>query len=377
MDKPVLDSVLSYFLKRHLRTRLINSTVAYISVNLTIYFLLLAVVILTNSSLFIFHLLLFFSLSLLPLFLFLGMERTTLRRLVRSIDDRCLVESYLHTPSTEHRTFMRQRVEAHLERKKNERVLPFRLFRGNLYLLGLCGFAFLLLQGISVITLRDFTTTFSAREIKNRLIERETLEQAVAELPVDDAGAYGSSEAEELRPTPGGETGEQRTGRTPEEETLEELLEDGPMAAKDRIDRLSPEDLTEESDRPTEQSETEWRYQIPGSESEEAGENMSGIAGDEGRETGMEGSGSEAGSGDVGRTFRESPLREYTAIPEEIAARGNEELSPGGMTAESRKQTYLSTIFSDFQQSDNLRITFNPLFDAIRERYLELLRERF
>jgi hypothetical protein len=376
MDEPTIRAALNHFLTRDLRTRLLNRMIAYILVNLTIYMLLLSIVILTNASLFVFHLLLFFGLSLLPLFLFLGMERATLRRLVRSVDDHCLVESYLHTSSVAHRSFMRQRVESHLARKKSERVLPFRLFRGNLYLVGLCALAFVLLQGISFVTLQDLTMAFSPREIKNRLIERSAREESVAELPVEDIGASGSSDAEELGPTSGGETGEQRTGRTPEEQALEELFGDDQLIARDRIERLAPEDLLEEGRQPGELSEMDWQYQLPGSESGEADKNGSGSHGDEGRETGREGSGSEAGSSDVGRTFRESPLREYTAIPDEIAAYGNEELSPAGMSAETRKPDHLSALFADFQRLDNLRITFDPLFDSIRDRYLELLRER-
>jgi hypothetical protein len=219
--------------------------------------------------------------------------------------------------------------------------------------------------------------TFSPREIKNRLIERSAREESVVELPLDDIGGSGSSDAEELSPTSGGETGEQRTGRTPEDQALEELLEDVPLAARDRLKRLAPEDLTEESVRTGELSEMDWQHKLPSSESEDAAQNGSGASGDGGRGTGREGNGSEAGSSDVGRTFRESPLREYSAIPEEIAAFGNEELSPAGMSAESRKQDHLSALFADFQRLDNLRITFHPLFDSIRERYLELLRERF
>ena len=377
MDKPILQSALDHLIKRHLRTRFLNRIIAYISVNISIYMLLLSAVILTNASLFVFHLLTFCGLSLLPLFLFLGMERTSLRRIVRSIDDHCLVESYMHTRSAEHRTFLHRRVESYLERRKKERALPFRLFRGNLYLIGLCVFAFALFYVISFITLQDRTMTLSPREIKNRLIERSALEQAVAELPAEDTGAADSSEGEELRPTPGGETGQQGSGRSPEEEALEELLEDAPLAARDRLERLRPEDLTEDDESTGEQSETEWWYRLPGLESEQAGQNSSGASGDKGMETGREGSGSEAGSSDTGRTFRESPLKEYSSIPEEISARGNEELSPSDRTFENPRQIYLSAIFSDFQRLDNLGITFNPLFDTIRERYLELLRERY
>jgi hypothetical protein len=377
VDDAVFASALDHFLKRHLRTRLINRLIAYVLVNLAVYMLLLAVVILSDSSLFVFHLLLFCSLSLLPLFLLLGAERTTPGRIVRSIDEHCLVESYLHTPSIEHRSFMRRRVESYLERRKTERAFPFRLFRGNLYLIGACLLLFVLLQVTSFIMLQDFTVALSAQSIKKRLTERSAMEEAVAELPVDDAADAASSAAEELRPTPGGETGEQRIGKTAEEAALEELLADEPMVAKDRIARLGPEDLREESEPAAQQGDTEWRYRVPGSESDKASEKTSGIPGDEGQDTSREGSGAEAGTSDVGRTFRESPIREYTTVLEPLSAEGSEELSPSTNVAESRRQTFLSAVFSDFDRISYLSITFDPLFDTIREQYLELLDERF
>ena len=377
MDDALLASGLAHLLKRYLRTRLINRLIAYVLVNLCVYVLLLAVVILADSSLFVFHLLLFCSLSLLPVFLLVGAERTTLWRVVRSIDEHCLVESYLRTQSGEHRAFMRRRIETHLQRLKTGKPFPFRLFRGNLYLIGICLLLFAVLQATSFMVLQDFTVALSAGKIKNRLNERNAMEQTVAELPVEQSEGAAGAEDQELKPTAGGKTGEQRIGKTAEEEALEELLADEPMVAKDRIQSLGPEDFREDT-RPAEQSgETEWRYRIPGTETDSAPERTTGLAGEEGRDSSREGSGAEAGSSDVGRTFRESPIRDYTTVTESLSATGSEELSPSTNVAESSRQKTLDAVFSNFQSISYLSITFDPLFETIRERYLELLDERF
>ncbi len=374
MDEQLLRSTLDHFLKRYLRNRLINRLIAYFLVNLAVYLLLLTVVILSDSSLFVFHLLLFCNLSLLPFFLLLGAERSTLARVVRFLDEHCLIESYLHTPSVEHRSFMRQRVQTYLERRKTENPFPFRLFRGNIYLIGICLLLFVLLQATSFFMLQDITVSLSAREIKNRLMERSALEEAVAELPVEDS-EDASAAAEKLQPNPGGETGEREIGKTAEEEALEELLADEPMPAKDRIQRLGPEDLREDSD--PQEGQTEWGYRIPGSEADTAAEKTSGMPGEEVGASSREGSGAEAGSGDAGRTFRESPIGEYTTVTEALSAAGGKELYPSTNVAEGSSQEFLGAVFSDFDRIGYLSITFDPLFDTIRERYLELLDERF
>ena len=214
MDEQLLRSDLDHFLKRYLRNRLINRLIAWFLFNLAAYLLLLTVVILSDSSLFVFHLLLFCTLSLLPFFLLLGTEGSTLARVVRCLDEHCLIESYLHTPSVEHRSFMRQRVQAYLERRKSENPFPFRLFRGNLYLIGICLLLFVLLQATSFFILQDFTVSLSAREIKNRLTERSALEGAVAELPVEDSEEAAATSPEKLQPTSGGETGQRQIGKT-------------------------------------------------------------------------------------------------------------------------------------------------------------------
>lgn len=377
MDEALLTSQLAHLLKRYLRTGLINRLITYVLVNLCVYMLLLAVVILSDSSLFVFHLLLFCSLSLLPFFLLVGAERTTLWPVVRSIDEHCLVESYLRTRSGEHRAFMRRRIETHLQRLKTEKPFPFRLFRGNLCLIGICLLLFAVLQATSFIVLQDFTAALSVGRIKDRLNQQNAIEEAVAELPVERSDGAAGAEDQELEPTAGGETGEQRIGKTAEEEALEELLADEPMVAKDRIQSLGPEDFKEDT-QPAEQSgETDWRYQIPGTETDTASERTAGIAGEEGRDSSREGSGAEAGSSDVGRAFRESPIRDYTAVTESLSATGSEELSPSTNVAEGSRQRFLETVFSDFQSTSYLSITFDPLFETIRERYLELLDERF
>jgi hypothetical protein len=79
----------------------------------------------------------------------------------------------------------------------------------------------------------------------------------------------------------------------------------------------------------------------------------------------------------VGRAFRESPIRDYTAVTESLSATGSEELSPSTNVAEGSRQRFLETVFSDFHSTSYLSITFDPLFETIRERYLELLDERF
>jgi hypothetical protein len=373
----MIASALGHYLKRYLRVGLINRLISYALVNLAAYMLLLSVVILSDASLLVFHLPFFCTLSLLPFFLLVGTERTTLRRVVRSIDEHCLVESYLHTPSSEHRSLMRRRVAQFLERGKRVNPFPLRLFKGNLYLIGVCLLLFALLQGISFAVLDDFSLSLAPRKIKEKLTERAAAEEAVGELPADDSGNAASSEGEALRPASGGKTGEQRIGKTAEEEALEKLLGDEPLPAKERIRRLGPEDLQQRSEPASERGDTDGRLRVPGSESDTRAEDASAIAGEEDSQASGEGSGAEAGSDQVGRTFRESPIREYTTVAQPQSAEGTRELSPSTNLGDRRSPDPVSALISDFQRIDYLNITFDPLFDAIRESYLRLIDERF
>lgn len=378
MDRREIELTLQHFLRTYLRNGLVNRLIAFALLNLAAYIYLLTVMILADTSLFVFHFIFFCSLSLLPLFLFLGMEKTTLSGLIRTVDERCLIESYLHTPSDEHRSFMQGRVESLLVRKKSARVFPFRLFAVNIHLIGLCIFAFVLLQVVSFITLRDFTTVFSAQNIKTRLLKRSILRDGIDELPAEELPTADSADpGQEDSAAAGGQTIEQRAARNLDEEALEEVLGEDKMVAKDRIERLSPEDLRQEADPKAESSQPGGNYQVLDIEAVSDPENPQRLPGNEDQETAREGSGAEAGSSDVGRTYKESPLREYTTVPEQLTARGNEQLSPTGDLTESRERIYLEALFADFVPRTGRRITFNPLFETIRERYLELLNERF
>jgi hypothetical protein len=368
---------LDHYLKRYLRIRLINRLISYALVSLAAYMLLLSVVILSDASLLVFHLPFFCTLSLLPFFLLVGTERTTLRLVVRSIDEHCLVESYLQTPSSEHRSFMRERVAHFLERGKRADPFPLRLFRGNLYLIGVCLLLFVLLQGISFVVLEDFSLSLTPRKIKDKLTERTAAEEAVGELPAGDSENAASSEGEAPRSASGGDTGEQRIGKTAEEEALEEILGDEPLPAKESIRSLGPEDLRRQSESETGRGDTDRQLRIPGSESGTDAAGASAIAGEEDSEASGEGSGAEAGSNEVGRTFRESPIREYTTVAQPQSAEGSRELSPSTNVFDRRSPDPVSTLISDFQRIDYLNITFDPLFDVIRERYLTLIDERF
>jgi hypothetical protein len=373
MDSSIVESALDRFLKRYLRIRLINRLIGYTCLNLAAYMSLLAVLILTDLSLFVFHLLFFCSLSMLPFFLFVGLERTTTRRLVRAIDKQCLLESYLQTSSPDHRAFMGERVESYLQQQRAQRLFPFRLFRGNIHLIGLCLFSFVLLQTISFVTLRDFTTSLSAQEIKTKMLKQD--EHAVAELSFDDTAAADS--VAEQATAPDGEIVEQKAGRSPDQEALDELLTEQTLVTKDRIERLTTEDEGLQDSELIEQSDIQRSVQIPGTESELNADRTTGTPRSGDQDTGRKGSGAEAGSSDVGRTFKESPLREYTARAEEVAVEGSEDLSPSNSLSAEGRSIEVEVLFSDYFQSSNLRITFNPLFDTIRNRYLELLNERF
>ncbi len=377
MAKPEIELSLIYFLKRYLRSRLAGLLLAYALSNLAIYLLLLIVVLLFNIPLLVFHLLLFASLSALPLFLFFGLERVTVRRIVRSVDEHCQVASYLQAPSRDHRVFMEERVESLLERRKGNRIFAFRFSIPHLYLIGVSVFLLVALQVISFLTLRELTGSFSAQSLKSRLLERRAAEAPAEPYAEEELAPGGSPATEEPGRIAPGQQVEQRAGRDAGGETLEDLLADEASLSEAPASALDASPQEEGSVPAFERNESGPGIEPPGAATQmEFARNPEGEA-EQGEEIGREGGGAEAGSGDAGRSYRESPVVDYTALRAEIAAQGGEELSATGTLAERQRQAYLDALFTDFLFRASLRRDFDPLFDSIRERYLELLDERF
>jgi len=357
---------LRLLLKRRDRKRSLNRLVSFGLFSLGAYFLLLSALLLFGFSLVLFHLLFFAAFSLFPLFFLFEAEVDPLRESVRRIDEDCLLESYLAAGSQEHRSFMISSVRRLLERRAARGEYPFRFSRANAVLAAAAFSLLLLTQALSLITLQSFSPGLSARQFKARLAEREAAREAagVREGRPPALGFPGQERPEAAGPKASSRSGESRAEAEMRKGLAEEASE-------------PPRIFAGEAPQPGAEAGREWeRVLVP---LPEAKKDLKALleAAVRGRadEAGMPGS-SEAGSGDSGLGFLESPLKRYLSRPEGIGAGGGRELAPGGEQTEALREQVLGALFSDFQLQAEAPLDFDPLIERIKERYLELLNEK-
>jgi len=364
---------LQHFLNQSLKIRLTERLLSYCLFNISVYLLLLIVLVLFDASLLLVSLLIYCSLSLLPVFLFSGREGDLFNRTVRQIDEHCQLEAYLKTRSPEHRTFMHRRVEDTLVRRMNERTIRFRFSRLHMFLAALGILLILVLQVSSYLRFYSLTPSLSAQELKKRLGERFVGEEPPLP-PISDEIADGSTpEQESRRGIAQGELSERRAAGEVEGTELEDL----PAGSATRqMPGFEQKEGSEQ--RPPEEGEDYERVLVPLPQSDSIFQQLLQEGARESEQIAREGSGAEAGSSGAGRAFKDSPLFNYQSSPERITVEGStEELATAQTLTETRRQAFLNTVFSSFAPKIRITSTFDPLIEAIRERYQELIVERF
>lgn len=375
MSEQDIKRSLIYFEKRYVQLKLINRLISYTLFNLAAYMLLLTILVLLNVSLLLLHLLLFCSLSLLPLFLFWGLKVRAIHLSVRQIDERCQVEAYLHTSSQQHRAYMQNRVEALLQKRKGERVIPFRFSPSNLYLAAACLAMFILLQITSFTILHSFVPSLNVNNLKSTLVEIQAALQS-EQRP--------GSEELPIAPSPP----ESARGDIAEGEVVEGRLyeEAGDVDFRDLLTEegsarpptsLGSQYQTEERKSPPEQQEVGQTLRVPVPDSESALESILRRPGEASDEASKQGDGAQSGSPTAGQTYKDSPLLDYTAVTEQIETQGNEEMSATKNITDLQRRIYLNRLFSDIGPLVSGTLDFDPSIDIIKERYLELINEHF
>jgi hypothetical protein len=368
VNEPELRGELARLLSRRERGITLNRLLAFLLCSACAYLLLLVAVLLFGLSLFGFHLALYLSLSLFPLFLLLGRGRETALPGIRRLDQNCQLEAYLFTSSEEHRTFMAEPVHRLLQQRVSQRVFRFRISRANLRLAAVFGGLFLLFQLTSYLTLYRLNAGLTPEAIRARLAERELV---VAET---EAGTSEQTlEATPPQPRPESpEAGEQGAGQV-EGQQQGEAEGEGEEGEARGLRESGPET----GPVPPEGSEKPQRVLVPVPPGTSASPTLTEQTVEGGMELATGPEHSEAGSGSTGRSFLESPLKEYAGVPQRIAAKGEREMAAAPGLSEELPGGELPALFDDFRAGIGAELDFDALLERIRQRYLELLHERF
>jgi hypothetical protein len=373
IDRPIRAALLS-LLRRAQRFRLANRLIAFALSAAGLYFLLLIALLAFDLSLFLFHLIFYCGLSLLPLFLILGQEHDHTRAVLRRIDDRCQTEAYLAAKSPEHRAFLEPRVRNLLNQRAREKILRFRLHPWNRYLAIGAAAAFIAFQLLSLATLFRLPT-LSASGILARKAQQEAMAQAGAKPQEARDAARGQSTAEEASESePGGEAGgaaaregksfEPEAGMGPEVDTAGPYTDTGPLVNPSLEDVVGPG---------TEEERSPWAA-IPKPEAG-IGPALKGALEGSPEPSAQQGQ-VPAGVGDAGKAFLASPLSEYESVTERIQTDGGKRLTASS-PIKPLEQSFLQALFADFPALLSPAPGFDPAMERIQNRYLELLDERY
>lgn len=320
MVETILKERLNGLLRKTVRLHFTDRLLSFLLINTALWLLLLSSMLLFNISLFTMNLIQFIGLSLFPLFLLLPdpPERFRFKQTIRSIDENCLIESYLESAGPAQRQFMESSLRSLLEKKLKQKLKLFRLSELNKGLLFCLLLSFILFQALFLINFKALSGSLSAQELKTKTVERVTLKQ-MEKIPIhqeqvleETAGFPEPSEAES--PTVSGNSVQPEGLKAPVETLKEPGLEQerGKSPSQSKI---------------TEQPFTELTGKGPG----EPGRNGSSTSISESQpgEVGSEGSKSlpleEESLRKPGKSFIESPLKDYTPAPESVSARGDQD----------------------------------------------------
>ena len=265
---------------------------------------------------------------------------------------------------------MESSIRSLLEKKLKEKLKLFRLSELNKGLLFCLLLSFIFFQALFLINFKALSGSLSARELKTKTMDRVTLKE-MEKIPVDQ------------------EQGLEETAGFPEPAVAESPTVSGnsvrPEGLKEPAETLK--EFGEEQERGKSPSQSEITEQpfteLTGKGPEGSGRNGSStsISGSQPGEVGSEGSRSlpseEEGLRKPGISFIESPLKDYTPVPESVSARGDRDLGVGLTLAESERQLTLHRVFKDFSLNTLVEVEFDPLLARIKERYLGLIYERF
>ena len=360
-DLPV-QTVLVRLLQRAQRVRLANHLIAFALFAAGLYLALLIAVLAFALSLFLFHLVFYSGLSLLPLFLTLGSEHEQTLTVLRRIDEHCQAEAYLSTASPAHRAFLEPRVRSLLARRARERILRFRLHAWNRFLaIGVAGL-FVAFQLLALATLRG-PPNLSASGILARKARQEAIAQGNAkslESPDSDEAAAEGTAAAAL----GEKRSEPDSGMGPAEDTAGPFADTGPLVNPSVGEAAGPGTAGER---------TPWAA-IPKSEAGIGPALRGALEGSP--DPSVQQGQVPAGVGEAGRAFLASPLSDYESVAQRIQTEGGKRLTASS-PAEPRAQPFLQALFADFPALPSLAPGFDPAMERIQHRYLELLDERF
>jgi hypothetical protein len=374
MTDRMIRAALLRLLNRAQRFRLANRVIALALCAAGLYSSLLIALLAFDLSLFLFHLILYCGLSLLPLFLILGQEHEQTRAVLRRIDDRCQTEAYLAAKSPEHRAFLEPRVRSLLDRRAREKILRFRLHPVNRYLAIGVAAAFVAFQLLSIAT-QNRLATLSASGILERKARQEASAKAGEESTRSQGTARRESAAEqaaegEARGEAGGasarekDRGESEAGMSPEADTAGPYADSGPLVNPSLQETVGPG---------TEGERSPWAA-IPKPEAG-IGKALQGALEGSPEPRSHQGQ-APAGVGDAGKAFMSSPLSDYESVKERIQTERGKRLAASSPTR-PREQSFIQALFADFPALLAPALGFDPEMERIQKRYMEKLDERY
>ncbi len=256
-----------------------------------------------------------------------------------------------------------------VEKRAKEKRIPFCISRLNkLFIIALI-LSLVLFQSSSMIIFKGLSTKLSARDLKSRRINMLTekknedlhfdnLDYAENTKEIKEDQSSISSETMEMK-APGGES---MQGERPEEPT--DRLKRGKQLTQvpeAHIEKSDSQKLSKELSRGLKQNKSGSYSRFPGASSEKGPALYS----------------KDQESRGIGKSFIESPLKDYSTVPESLPAEGGQDLAAGFTITEDQRRLFLNSLFSDFLFGPPGISEFDPLIDRIKDHYLRLMHERY
>ncbi len=329
----------------------------------------MTLIIVFNISLFSLNLILYISLSLAPLFFLLNQDAKRFKQALRSIDENCIFESYLETGKRDQKQFMEKALNLLVEKRLVERRIPFRISRLNKLFIIVFILSLALFQTASIITFGGLTGGLYARDLKAKRINMLIVKKNDDSQFVDSDYTESIKETQAHRNAVLKETMEMRRfrGEFVQSEDLKdpsERFDKGKQSSQFPGAHLEEKDsynLSNELFKGLKQNRSGSYSEFPGVSSEERHALYS----------------KDQESQGIGKSFLESPLKNYSTVPETFSADGGQDLTTGFTITEDRKRLFLNALFSDIMPGPLVASEFNPLIDRIKDNYLRLIHERY
>lgn len=360
---------ITHFMKTLFRYKLVNRIISFIIFTSSVYFLVSLISQFIDISRFTVNLVMFVTLSLLPVFLLFHRNVHFFKRTLRKIDRNCILESYFAAEG-ETKDYIGKKAEPLVNELKMRNPLNFTLSRHTIRLLCFFVLVLFLLQLASLLAYGNLTLTHRLPEQKQITEEQKNRREYLALRENEEVIKLDSDKR------PAEFQGDHLSRDVPEESeegnsilSMEQLL----RQIKEKVEgRRKSDDYTEDRSVEGDEGEMFLRNRLSGEYGLDKGTTTSGGERERREEAPLQNMGK--GFEDTGKSFLDSPMLDYRTIAEKIYSERSREGLKATLKLSAEEQTELiRAYFGDFRSTVELTGLDDPELEKICTLYLSLL----